>query len=59
MPDHDPLDDRPDEKARRERPPAEAVDEMESVIENESSTTDDMPPLREPYGGEPDERHEP
>jgi len=52
----DPLHDRPEEQARREQPPEEAVDEIEAVVENESSSTDTMPPMREPYGGPPDER---
>jgi hypothetical protein len=55
MPTHDPLDERPDEKARRIRTPREAVEEMESILENETTPTDDLPPLHEDYGGIPDE----
>ena len=54
MTTQDPLEARPDEKARRERDPEEAVDEMEKVIDNETTPTEDMPPLREPYGRRPD-----
>lgn len=52
----DPLDERPDEKARREQSPEEAVEESEAIVENESRQGTDLPPLREPYGGPPDER---
>lgn len=54
MTTHDPLDEHPDEKARRRRPPEEAVDEMEKVVDNETTKADDMPPLQEPYGRRPD-----
>ena len=49
----DPLDERPDEKARREQSPDEAVEEIEAIVENESTPGDHMPPMREPYGGPP------
>ena len=52
----DPLDERPDDKARREQSADEAVEESEAIVENESKSGKDMPPLREPYGGPPDER---
>jgi hypothetical protein len=52
----DPLHDTPDEKARRERSPDEAVEESEALVENESRRGVAMPPLREAYGGRPDER---
>ena len=52
----EPLDERPDEKARREQSPDEAVEEIEAIVDNESTPGDDMPPMREPYGGPPDER---
>jgi hypothetical protein len=56
MSTQDPLDEHPDEKARREQPPEEAVEESEAIVENESKQGTDLPPLREPYGGPPDER---
>jgi len=56
MTDHDPLNDRPDEKARREQPPHEAVEEMEAILDNETTPTDDLPPLHEPYGGLPEDK---
>ena len=52
----DPLDEHPDEKARREQSPDEAVQESEDIVENESKQGKDLPPLRENYGGPPDER---
>ena len=52
----DQLDEHPDEKARREQSPDEAVEEIEAIVENESTPGDDMPPMRETYGGPPDER---
>ncbi len=52
----DPLHDNPDEKARREQSPEDAVEESEAIVENESGDGTQMPPLREPYGGPPDER---
>ena len=52
----DPLDERPEEKARREQAPEEAVEESEAIVENESKSGKDLPPLKEPYGGQPDER---
>jgi hypothetical protein len=55
----DPLHDRPDEKARREQTPDDAVEESEAIVENESKQGKDLPPLREPYGGPPDERSRP
>ena len=58
MTDHDPLHDHPEEQARREQPPEEAVQESEAIVENESRKGKQMPPLREAYGGEPDERNE-
>lgn len=54
----DPLHDHPDEQARREQPADEAVQESEAIVENESRKGKQMPPLREAYGGEPDERNE-
>jgi hypothetical protein len=56
MSPQDPLDEHPDEKARREQSPEEAVEESEAIVENESKQGTDLPPLREPYGGPPDER---
>ncbi|HTU99482.1 MAG TPA: hypothetical protein VMF13_03025 [Luteitalea sp.] len=56
---NDPLDERPDEKARREQSPDEKVEESEAIVENEGQKKKDMPPLREPYGGPPDERSTP
>ncbi len=56
MTDHDPLNDRPDEKARREQPPHEAVEEMEAILDNETTPTDDLPPLHERYGGLPEDK---
>jgi hypothetical protein len=53
---NDTLHDDPKEKARREQSPEEAVEESEAIVENESTQGDDLPPLREPYGGPPDER---
>lgn len=50
----DTLHDDPDEKARREQPPADAVKESEAILENESTPGHDMPPLSENYGGPPD-----
>jgi hypothetical protein len=47
----DPLHDRPDEKARRERDPAKAVEQMEKLIEHRGGGTEDVPPMREEYGG--------
>lgn len=55
MPDHKLPTDRPDERARRERPAEEAVEEMEAVLDDQTTPTHDMPPLREKYGGVPDE----
>jgi hypothetical protein len=55
----DPLDERPDEKARREQSPDDKVAESEAIVENEGKSKKDMPPLREPYGGVPDERSTP
>jgi len=55
----DPLDERPDEKARREQSPDDKVAESEGIVENEGKNKKDMPPLREPYGGPPDERSTP
>ncbi len=52
----DPLHDRPDEKARREQSPQEAVEESEAIVENESTPGDSMPPMEEEYGGPPDDR---
>lgn len=52
----DTLHDNPDEKARREQSPEDAVRESEAIVENESTPGDQMPPLRENYGGPPDER---
>lgn len=52
----DPLHERPDEKARREQSPDDAVEESEAIVENENKQGTDLPPLREPYGGKPDER---
>lgn len=59
MTTRDPLDEHPDEKARRERSPDEAVQESEAIVENESTPGDQMPPLREEYGGPPDVRKKP
>jgi hypothetical protein len=59
MTTQDPLHDRPDEKARREQSPDDAVEESEAIVENESKQGTDLPPLREPYGGPPDERSTP
>jgi hypothetical protein len=59
MTTHDPLDERPDEKARREQSPDEKVKESEALVENERKQGTDMPPQREPYGGPPDERSTP
>jgi hypothetical protein len=56
MSTNDPLDERPDDKARREQSPEEAVQESEAIVENEQKQGTDLPPLREPYGGKPDER---
>ena len=56
MSNKDPLDERPDEKARREQSPDEAVEESQAIVENEQKQGTDLPPLREPYGGKPDER---
>ena len=55
----DPLDERPDEKARREQSPDDKVAESEAIVENEGKAKKDMPPMREPYGGPPDERSTP
>lgn len=52
----DPLDERPDEKARREQSPDDAVEESEAIVENESKQGKELPPLREKYGGTPDEQ---
>ena len=52
----DPLDERPDEKARREQSPDAAVEESQAIVKNEQQQGTDLPPLREPYGGKPDER---
>ena len=52
-PDHD-APDRPDEQARRERSPHEAIEEMDAILENETTPTEDMPPLQEDYGGVPE-----
>ncbi len=54
----DPLDERPDDKARREQSPDEAVQESEEILENENERPSNktLPPLRENYGGPPDER---
>lgn len=52
----DPLDDRPDEKARRERSPQEAAEESKKLVENESKQGDELPPQQEDYGGKADER---
>jgi hypothetical protein len=51
MTNKDPLQDQPFEKARRERSPDEAVEETEKVLENEQKEGDDMPPVKEDYGG--------
>jgi hypothetical protein len=59
MTTRDPLDEHPDEKARREQSPDEKVKESEALVENERKQGTDMPPLREPYGGPPDERSTP
>ncbi len=59
MTTQDPLHERPDEKARREQSPDDKVAESEAIVENESTSKKDMPPLREPYGGPPDERSTP
>ena len=56
MTTQDPLEEHPDEKARRDRSPDEAVKESEAILENESTPGDQMPPLRENYGGPPNER---
>jgi hypothetical protein len=56
MSNKDPLDERPDEKARREQSPDAAVEESQAIVENEQKQGTDLPPLREPYGGKPDER---
>lgn len=53
MPTHDPLDDRPDEKARREQSPDEAVDEMEEIVDDEQPPATKKPPMDETYGGVP------
>lgn len=58
-PDSGNLHDSPDEKARREQHPEDAVQESEAIVENESRRGHRMPPLREPYGGRPDERSRP
>jgi hypothetical protein len=47
----DSLHDRPDEKARRERDPAKAVEQMEKVIDSRGRGDEEAPPLREEYGG--------
>jgi hypothetical protein len=52
----EPLDERPDEKARREQSPDDAVEESQAIVENESKSGHDLPPLQESYGGRPDER---
>jgi hypothetical protein len=52
----DPLHERPDEKARQEQSPDEAVEESKAIVENERKRGTDLPPLKEPYGGKPDER---
>ncbi len=52
----DPLDERPDDKARREQSPDEAVQESEDILENESTQGKTLPPLKENYGGPPDDR---
>ena len=52
----DPLDEHPDEKARREQSPDDAVEESAAIVDNESKQGKDLPPLRENYGGPPDER---
>ncbi len=54
----DPLHDHPDEQARRDQSPEDAVRESEDIVANESHKGKEMPPLREAYGGEPDERAE-
>ena len=58
MTTQDPLHDHPDEQARRDQSPEDAVEESQEIVENESKRGKDMPPLRENYGGEPDERSE-
>jgi len=58
MTNQDSLHDHPDEQARREQPPEEATEESAAIVENESRKGKQMPPLREAYGGEPDERNE-
>jgi hypothetical protein len=47
----DPLHDRPDEKARRERDPDSAVEQMEKVLEQGGGAGEELPPVREQYGG--------
>ena len=58
MSTQDPLHEHPEAQARRDQPADEAVEESEAIVENESRKGKELPPLREAYGGEPDERHE-
>ena len=37
MSNKDPLDERPDEKARREQSPDAAVEESQAIVENEQN----------------------
>ena len=53
MTTQDPLHDRPDEKARREQTPDEAVQEMEEIVADNQPPATKTPPLDEPYGGVP------
>ena len=50
----DPLHDHPDDQARRDQSPDDAVQESEEIVENESNDGKKLPPLQEEYGGPPD-----
>ena len=52
----DALTDRPDERARREQDPEDAVEESAELVESETEQDTDLPPQEEAYGGEPDHR---
>ena len=58
-PDAGNLHHDPDEEARRKQDPDDAVQESEAIRDNESRQGRRLPPLREPYGGPPDERSRP
>jgi hypothetical protein len=47
----DPLHDRPDEQARRDRDPDKAVEQMEKLLDRRGRGGEEVPAMREEYGG--------